>query len=163
MRHPAFASTGLACLCNLARQPGPGSNFPSDLTPEHNNIIMSLPWGHPATLLLRVGDTGFDFSRFSWPLLHGPPEQGNYSRPYPNAGAQPSQTFWLMWTKTKALFPLFAPGITYTCMYLFFFFALKSPVSPLFCCCCCKRFSHVSTSIFLLQSWLFRFLSSLSR
>lgn len=62
IRHPGFASTGLACLHNPARQPGPGSNFPSDFTPEHNNIIMSLPQAHPATLLLRVGDTGFDFS-----------------------------------------------------------------------------------------------------
>lgn len=137
--HPASALTGPAGLCNPGRQRGLGSNFPSDLTPEHNNIIISLPSGHSATLLLRVGDTGFDFSPFSWPLLPARPTRTGKLQPTVLQCWRSAQPNILTYgDKNKSAWPFFpfiAPGITYTSVYFSFFFScgtLKSPISPLF-------------------------------
>lgn len=118
---------------------------------------MSLPSGHSATLLLRVGDTGFDFSRFSWPLLHDPPEQGNYSRLHSNTWHSAQPNFFDLWRqKEKRLaFLSFYCSRYNIYMHLFFFFVAhwKVPFLSSFSnlCCCCRRFSHMSFSIFLLS------------
>lgn len=142
-------------------------NFSLDLTPEHNNIIMSVPLGHSATLLLRVGDTGFGFSRLSWPLLHGPPEQGNYSGPSSTLALSLAKHFNFHRQKQKRFAPL--PPLLPVLKYCFYK-ALRSHVSTNFLvlqfCAAVAKFCqnssahplHLSAPLLIILIFVFSFL-----
>lgn len=128
---------------------------------------MSLPSGHSATLLLRVGDTGFDFSALA-DLCYTTHQNGETTADCtPTLALSLAKHFNLWRQKQKRLAFLSLYCSRYN-IYMYVFFlccTLKSSISPLFSKFVLLLLQKVLPLVFLhlsVQCLLFRFLSSLS-